>query len=155
MDTQFLLREGENEDQRDANRRAVLSSTGSSSRSWLVNPRFWALAIGIFVVIVSIILIVVLVTVPRNGRNINQVRKIQAAALSSTVGYNRLGYASQPSLSYPPCISRPILTLSTLYRYMLDTYGPRICGSAGLNNSLTWMAQAMAQDGFVCAFPIL
>jgi hypothetical protein len=32
---------------------------------------------------------------------------------------------------------------------MLDTYGSRISGSIGLNNSLTYMAQLMTSDGFV------
>jgi hypothetical protein len=92
MDTQTLLNDSHDDSLKSENRRAVLAESGLGYRRWFMNPRFWALAIGIFVLVVGIVLIVVLVTVSKNGHNIKQVKSIIEASQTASLGYTRLGY---------------------------------------------------------------
>lgn len=86
-----LLYDGE-PSTRDEGRRRMLSDAGVGSGSCWRNPRTWGLIIGLLVVIASIVLIIVLVTLPTTGKNAKQVKSIIDNSKKATLGFNRLGY---------------------------------------------------------------
>lgn len=84
---------------RDDARRRILNEAGVGPRTCWSRPRIWGLIIGLIVAIAAVTLIVVLVTIPTNGKNITQVQRLISASQAAVDGYQRLGYVSPYFLS--------------------------------------------------------
>jgi hypothetical protein len=91
-DTQTLLSSSDESSLMSENRMTVLKATGGATRPWFLNPRIWAVIIGVAVVIIAVVLVVVLTTLNKNGHNVKQVKMLVDASKSITTGYDRLGY---------------------------------------------------------------